>query len=98
MIAVFAKKFQPPSKEDQRELAAVMKCRNELRELVLQSVPFLFCHDDATGEDMYEDVGPASRYRTLADQHFKDLEKELGNENPTALFGATLVVPGPKKA
>jgi hypothetical protein len=43
-------------------------------------------------------VGPASRYRTLADQHFKDLEKELGNENPTALFGATLVVPGPKKA
>jgi hypothetical protein len=30
--------------------------------------------------------GPRSRYRALANKHYKELEKELGNEKPENLF------------
>lgn len=42
-------------------------------------------HDDETGT-YYEDVGPSKQYRKLSNRYYKELEKELGNENPANLF------------
>lgn len=44
---------------------------------------------EQNGED-YEDIftlgGARGRFRITANKHFKELENELGNENPTPLF------------
>ena len=32
--------------------------------------------------DMFEDVGPAGRFKQLANRHYQELERELGNEQP----------------
>ena len=47
--------------------------------------------DDDTGETIYEDAGLGTRYRKLANKHYAEIEKELGNEKPTPLFDADLV-------
>ncbi|MBN8491169.1 MAG: hypothetical protein J0M00_07060 [Burkholderiales bacterium] len=36
--------------------------------------------------DVYEDVGPCARFKESANKHFAELEKELGNEAPSALY------------
>lgn len=41
-------------------------------------------HPDSD-EEIFEDVGPASRFWRLADKHYQDLEKEMGNENPPSI-------------
>jgi hypothetical protein len=37
--------------------------------------------------------GPRSDFRRLANQHFKEIEKELGNENPEQLYPPLLLSP-----
>jgi hypothetical protein len=39
-------------------------------------------------EEVFEDVGPATSFWKLADKYYKELEKEMGNENPPSLFEA----------
>lgn len=56
--------------------------------------PF-FTSDDERAVNLYEDVGPGSRYRGLANKHFKELEQELGNDEPPALFAATVLIEAP---
>ena len=50
---------------------------------------------DQTGETIYEDAGPAVRYRSLADRYYRELEVEMGNENPRSLFDRS---PSPKES
>ena len=35
---------------------------------------------------VYEDIGPTNRFRYLSNKYFMELEKELGNDNPSELF------------
>jgi hypothetical protein len=42
--------------------------------------------DPDTGEIFYEELGPAVRFRTLADAYYQELEKELGNATPRGLY------------
>lgn len=47
-------------------------------------------YDDHDGP-CYEDIGPSKHYRELANRHYKELEKELGNDNPVELFVGAFV-------
>ncbi len=40
----------------------------------------------------YEDVGPRGRFQTLANRHYKELERELGNKHPSDLYSGKLCV------
>lgn len=42
-------------------------------------------HPD-TGEPIHEDLGPQIEYRKRADHYYRELELEMGNENPRSLF------------
>ena len=44
-------------------------------------------HPDSD-EEMFVECGPISRYRRLANQYYGDIEREMGNENPSLLFDA----------
>ena len=49
---------------------------------------------DHLGEDyvpLFHLGGPRGNFRRLANQHFADLERELGNEKPEPLFGEIIV-------
>ena len=48
-----------------------------------------------TKEPLYEEKGPIIRYQALANEHYKALEAELGNEDPKPLYTARLVTTGP---
>ena len=43
--------------------------------------------DPDTGEMLCEDVGVGARFRALADQHYIEMEQELGNPTPKPLYG-----------
>ena len=51
-----------------------------------------FGSDPANGEMLYEDAGPAMRFRQLSNKRFAALEKELGNEKPNPLYRDTVYV------
>lgn len=53
-------------------------------------------HPD-THEEMFEEAGPITKYRTLANKHYIEIEKDLGNENPSALFEGTYAVGADEK-
>lgn len=53
--------------------------------------------DPETGVDLFEDIGPARRFRGLANKHYAELERELGAENPTRLFEGDLVISEPSE-
>ena len=38
-----------------------------------------------TGEEIFEDIGPKSTYQEMANKHYDDIEKELGNDKPPRL-------------
>jgi len=44
------------------------------------------------GEMLYYATGIAANFRRLANQHFKDLEKELGNEEAADLYTGDFIV------
>jgi len=37
------------------------------------------------GEEVFEEFGPAIQFWDLADKYYKELEKEMGNDNPPSL-------------
>ena len=41
-----------------------------------------------TGEELCEDVGPRVQFSSLADMHYKTIEREMGNQNPSSLYDA----------
>lgn len=45
--------------------------------------------DQASGETIYEDIGPVARFQKLANKHYMAIEKELGNEKPEPLYHST---------
>lgn len=42
--------------------------------------------DHDTGEEIYRDAGPASEFWRLANKHYQELEREMGNEDPPSLY------------
>ena len=42
--------------------------------------------DPISGERIFKDVGPSLRYQNLVNRHYKELEAELGTENPQPLY------------
>jgi hypothetical protein len=44
--------------------------------------------DPESGEEYHEDAGPRSRFWELADKHYKAIEREMGNKNPSSLSEA----------
>jgi len=40
------------------------------------------------GEDIFDDLGPSTTFWSLADKHYRLLEKEMGNQNPPSLYDA----------
>lgn len=59
---------------------------------VISGMPFVagkpFGTDPETGEEICEDIGPRSQFWALADKHYKALEREMGNKNPSSLIDA----------
>lgn len=45
-----------------------------------------------TKEPLYEETGPIVRYQALANEHYRALEAELGNEDPKPLYNARILV------
>jgi hypothetical protein len=41
--------------------------------------------DPATDKELCEDVGPRLQFWKLADKHYKAIEREMGNKNPSSL-------------
>lgn len=42
--------------------------------------------DPDTGEEIYDAHGPRIEFRELANKHFAEIERELGNESPKPLY------------
>lgn len=51
-----------------------------------------FAHD--IDEEIFEDIGPASKFWKIANKYYQELEKEMGNENPPSIYQSTRM---PKK-
>lgn len=51
-----------------------------------------------TDETLYEDVGMRRRFRSLANEHYRRLERELGNEKPEPLYDPKVVLVAPEGA
>lgn len=45
-------------------------------------------YDPDTREDVHADIGPSAKFWDLADKHYQELEKEMGNDNPPSLYEA----------
>ena len=41
--------------------------------------------DPDTHEEIFEKIGPFARYQSLAENNYREMEKELRNESPTKL-------------
>jgi hypothetical protein len=57
---------------------------------------FVFTEPE-TNTDLYEDAGPGKRFRDLTNKHYVALERELGNESPTAFYPSDALVGDVKK-
>jgi len=44
--------------------------------------------DSMTGEEIHLDAGPEAMFWKLADKHYREIEREMGNENPPSLYEA----------
>jgi len=44
--------------------------------------------DPELEEEIFEEKGPSAQFWKLADKHYKDIEREMGNKNPPSLFDA----------
>jgi hypothetical protein len=68
----------------------------EALQRVEQSFPSVAGRQIGTPPDMdeplFEEVGPASQFRKLANKYYEELEKELGNKNAMPLYTAGLCV------
>jgi hypothetical protein len=50
-----------------------------------------FFGKDENGHDLFEVEGPAQTFRELTNKHYRELEIELGTEEPEPLFQGVLV-------
>lgn len=41
--------------------------------------------DPETREEFCDDIGPRSQFWKLADKHYKEIERDMGNKNPPSL-------------
>ncbi len=48
--------------------------------------------DPATGKELFNAVGPGAQFRDLANKYHEEIEHDIGNESPTKLYTASLVV------
>lgn len=48
--------------------------------------------DPSTGKELFYAIGPGAQFRTLANKHHQDIERDLGNESPAKLYTAALLV------
>ena len=48
--------------------------------------------DPDTGKMMYHATGPRIKFRKLANQHHAEIERDMGNESPEALYPNNLIV------
>jgi hypothetical protein len=53
-----------------------------------------FIEDPDTGQELFEEVGPIIRFRSLANRYYVELERELGNETAEPFFLVNLVTTG----
>ena len=44
--------------------------------------------DPITGEEIHLDAGPIDIFWQIADKHYREIEREMGNENPPSLYEA----------
>lgn len=42
--------------------------------------------EDGTELNIYEEAGPLGRFKELANKHYGELERELGNDEPSLLY------------
>ena len=56
-----------------------------------------FSDVEEDGEPLYIAEGPAGQFRSLTNKYYKELEKELGNENPEPFFHGALLITKAKK-
>jgi hypothetical protein len=61
-------------------------------EKALPGYPGRFFDNDEDGKPMYEEEGPAQRFRDLSNKYYIELEKELGNEEPGELYSGAILV------
>ena len=58
---------------------------------VVKGMPYIkgeyICHEP-DGDEVYSDLGPAPKFWQLADEHYRELEIEMGNNNPLSLSEA----------
>jgi hypothetical protein len=54
----------------------------------MPSIDGKLVHEDEEGKKYYEDIGPRIRFWSLADKHYKSIEREMGNKNPPNLIDA----------
>lgn len=40
---------------------------------------------EEVGEEVFEESGPKIKFLAVADKYYKEIEREMGNENPTSL-------------
>ena len=50
-----------------------------------------------TDEEMFQEAGQIANYRRSANEHYKVIETELGNENPGLLFSSNYVTTADEK-
>lgn len=48
-------------------------------------------YQDDNGNDLFYAVGPGADFRTLTNKYYKELEIELGTENPAPFFDSDLL-------
>jgi len=50
-----------------------------------EEAPLRIRHPD-TGEELFEEAGQIVTYRALANKHYFEIEREMGNKHPDPLF------------
>lgn len=61
-------------------------------EKTLPGYPGRYFGKDEDGEALYEEEGPAQRFRDLSNKYYAELETELGTEKPGNLYEAAVLV------
>lgn len=80
-----------PSKTRTQIVADLLNAALDEVETSFPSEPGEAVDRDGDGSWLYEELGPGKRFRELANKHFLDIERELGNENPSPLFPGQLL-------
>jgi hypothetical protein len=81
-----------PSKTETQLVGDLLAAALAEVEKALPGYPGRLFEKDEHGEPLYEEEGPAQRFRDLSNKYYAELEAELGNEKPGKLYeGAFLV-------